>query len=236
MNNLHIKNFIKCGNKNNILIIIISNYYFCYSLAELDYIVFYYIKILNLKSSTINFKNYKFCSCLSISNIVCHGIPVFEKINFLNIKIDIAINYQNKHSDSCINLFKNKKFNFLKKIFLNLIKNIKRNNFFSKIGYLINKIKNSKIYITEEYCSHGIFDKLHNKNIIFHNVNNNKKKIKNFDSFTIEPMFNYGNCSGFFFLNIFVSKKNFYTFQWEHTLFILNKKKIITTIRKIELC
>ncbi|AFP84246.1 M24 family metallopeptidase [Candidatus Carsonella ruddii] len=235
MNYFHIKNFIKCGNINSNLISIISNYCFFCTLAELDYIILYYIKILKVKSSTINFKKYKFCSCLSISNIICHGIPIFNKIEYLNIKIDIAINYKNKHSDSCINLFLIKKFNFIKKIFFSLTK-IKKNDFYSKIGFLINKIKSFKIYITKEFCSHGIFNKLHNKIIIYHNINKNKKKIKNFDSFTIEPMFNYGNCSGYFFLDIFFSKKNFYTFQWEHTMYILNNKKIITTIRKTELC
>lgn len=215
----------------------LSNYSKKINLYELDFISLYFIIKIKCKSSTINFYNYKFSSCISIENIICHGIPIVEFYKYNYFKLDISLKFNNLHSDSCyVNNFNYVKKNFLfKNFFYNILNYIKINvsfSFFNKIILFLKK----NFFINEEYCSHGIFKKLHNKLIIKHNFNKNSKKIKNFDSFTIEPMFIFKNKKGIDFLNIFFTKKNNLSFQWEHTLYIYNKKIILTTLRKNEIC
>ncbi|AFP83682.1 methionine aminopeptidase [Candidatus Carsonella ruddii CS isolate Thao2000] len=227
------KKFIKIGFINNVIITIICNYINNISLGEIDFLLFFYIKIFNCKSSTMNFKKYKFCSCLSINYIICHGIPIFyfKKYNF--IKIDVCIK-KIFYSDCCYtskNIFNI----FFKFFFFYLIKNL-NNKSYSYISFLLNKNKFNKINLIKNYCSHGIFKKMHTNMIIKHNKNYFKKKIKNFDTFTLEPMFCYGKSKNLHYKKIFLSKKKFYSFQWEHTLFNFNNKFIITTLRKNELC
>ncbi|XZR52611.1 MAG: hypothetical protein ACM3Q7_00105 [Candidatus Carsonella ruddii] len=235
MKNNHVKNFIKCGFLNNFILSIVSNYNFKKNIFELDYIILYYIKKLKCNSLTINYQNYKFSSCISIENIICHGIPVIEKIFFNYIKIDISIKFNNLCSDCCLNSNKFYKKNFyFKNFFYNILNFIKINSNFSFINNKI--IKDKKIFINEEYCSHGIFKKLHNNLIIYHCNKNNYLKIKNFESFTIEPMFIFNNKNGYHYKNVFFSKNNNFSFQWEHTMYILKKKILITTLRKNELC
>ncbi|WMC19882.1 MAG: hypothetical protein NVS86_00100 [Candidatus Carsonella ruddii] len=235
MKNYHIKNFIKCGYLNNFLVSVINNYNLKNNILELDYIILYYIKKIKCNSLTINFQNYKFSSCLSIENVICHGIPIIKNIIFNYIKIDISIKYNNLCSDCCFNsnTFYKKNFYF-KNFFFNILNFIKINSNFSFINN--NIIKKKNIHINEDYCSHGIFKKLHNNLIIYHFNNNNYLKIKNFDSFTIEPMFILNNKNGLNYKNIFFSKNNNLSFQWEHTMYILKKNILITTLRKTELC
>ncbi|AFP83873.1 methionine aminopeptidase [Candidatus Carsonella ruddii] len=229
MKNNHIKNFIKCGYLNNFILSIISNYKYINNL-ELDYIILYYIKKINCKSATINYNNYKFSSCLSIENVICHGIPYKKKYIYF-LKIDISIIFKKLYSDNCYNnnfLFKKKNF-FFKKNYFNILNLIKINN-----NITIDYKKNKNIFINKEYCSHGIFKKLHNKLIIYHCNNNKKNKL--FNTFTIEPMFIFFSKKGYLYKNIFFTKNNNFSFQWEHTLFNFKKKIILTTIRKNELC
>ncbi|BFI90838.1 hypothetical protein [Candidatus Carsonella ruddii] len=235
MKNDHIKNFIKCGYLNNFVVSIISNYNFINNTLELDYIILYYIKKIKCKSLTINYQNYKFSSCLSIENVICHGIPVIKNIKYNYIKIDISIKFNNLASDCCYNKNKFYKKNFyFKNFFYNILNFIKINSNFSFINNKI--IKKKRIFINEDYCSHGIFKKLHNDLIIYHCDKINNLKIKNFDSFTIEPMFIFNNKSGYNYKEIFFSKNENLSFQWEHTLYILHNKILLTTIRKNELC
>ncbi|UNB92089.1 hypothetical protein ACJEC8_00030 [Candidatus Carsonella ruddii] len=237
MFNYHNKLFLKCGVINNYIISILSNYLFKINSSELDFICLYYIVKLNCKSSTINFNLYKFSSCISFENIICHGIPVVKNYTYNYLKIDIAINYHNFHSDNCYvsNFYYKKKNFFFKNFFFNILNIIKTNIYYCFFKKIIKNIKNN-FFINNDYCSHGIFKKLHNKIIIEHNEKNNNKKIKNFDSFTIEPMFIVKNISGYDYLKIFLTIKNNLTFQWEHTLYIMNKKIILTTLRKNEIC
>ncbi|XOD39003.1 MAG: hypothetical protein ACAF48_00100 [Candidatus Carsonella ruddii] len=237
MKNFHIKSFLKCGFFNNFIISLLSNYSFKINLFELDFLCLYFILKIKCKSSTINFYNYKFSSCLSLENIICHGIPIINFYNYTYLKIDVSINFNDLHSDSCyINNYKYLKNNFFfKSFFYNIFNFIKINNNFSFFNKVICFLKKN-FFINDEYCSHGIFLKLHNKLVIKHDLNNINKKIKNFDSFTIEPMFILNNKKGIDFLNIFFTKKNNLSFQWEHTLYLMNKKIILTTLRKNELC
>ncbi|WMC19284.1 MAG: hypothetical protein NVS84_00100 [Candidatus Carsonella ruddii] len=235
MKNNHIKKFIKCGFLNNFIISIISNYDFKNNIFELDYIILYYIKKIKCKSLTINYQNYKFASCLSTENIICHGIPVIENILFNYIKIDVSIKYNNLCSDCCFNsnkFYKKKNFYF-KNFFYNTLNFIKLNSSYSFINNKL--IKNKFFFINEDYCSHGIFKNLHNNLIIYHCNKNNYVKIKNFDSFTIEPMFILKNKDGYNYKNIFFSKKDNLSFQWEHTMYFLKNSILITTLRKNEL-
>lgn len=233
MKNFYIHSFLKSGYFNSFIISLTSNYK--NKIWEIDYICLYYLKKIRCKSSTINYSNYKFSSCLSIENIICHGIPILKNYFYNFIKVDLSIKYKKLHSDSCYNSNYYKKKNyFFKLFFYNIIKKIKNSyySFFKKI-VINNNFKN--VYINEDFCSHGIFRKLHNKLIIYHNNNNNNEKFQNFDSFTIEPMFLFKSKKGYFYKNVFFSLKHNISFQWEHTLYYMNKKIIITTLRKNEL-
>ncbi len=174
------------------------------STGEIDYIC--YDRIVNYYKAypaSLGYMNYPKSICTSINDVVCHGIPRFDK--YLKdgdiINIDISICKNNYYSDASkmyfvgdpsiesINLCKVTKNSIFK-----ALKFVKPGNKINLLGYVIqNYVEKFGYSIVRDYCGHGIGKKLHQKPHILHYKNSYNFIFKKGMIFTIEPMVNIGS-------------------------------------------
>ncbi len=194
------------------------------------------------------FKNYKpdFSSkpypgniCLSINEIIVHGVPSKNKIIKEGdlLKIDIGIIYENLYLDAATTLIIgdtdeiNKKLvEATKKALLNAIKIAKAGGRLGDIGYSIQKtIQESGFKVIKNLCGHDIGEYLHgNTQILNFGKPKTGKLIKKGMIFTIEPM---ASISSEYAVQIndfeFKTLDNSNSAHFEVTLAILDKDNLI---------
>ena len=170
-----------------------------------------FIKKNNLKASCLGYKGkgktpYPAAICTSVNHVVCHGIPsenhVLKEGDILSI--DLVVAKDNMHADTCLSLIVGQKTSLEKQNLVNLTKKameigiqaIKINEDISIIGNAIEKfVKNFKINhgIVEDYCGHGIGEKMHEDPYINHVATvPTGVLIKPGMFFTVEPMITNG--------------------------------------------
>ncbi|QIE01957.1 type I methionyl aminopeptidase [Buchnera aphidicola] len=141
--------------------------------------------------------------CISINDVVCHGIPNTKQILKEGdiVNIDIAV-IKNKYYGDASKMFFVGKVNLLSKnlcqvaqnsLYLSL-KSIKPGIPLYKIGKIIEKYVNKHNFsVVEEYCGHGIGRNFHEEPHILHYYNkNNNILLEKGMIFTVEPMINAG--------------------------------------------
>ncbi|WP_343191923.1 type I methionyl aminopeptidase [Buchnera aphidicola] len=194
----------------------------------------------------LGYKGFPKSTCISINNVVCHGIPNKEKIkNGDIVNVDISVIKNGYHGDS------SKMFIIgdVKKKYKDLCKSTKKSLYIairlikpgikiSKIGENIQKyIFKKNFSIVEDYCGHGIGKKFHEDPQILHYKNNSQITIlKEGMTFTIEPMINFGKkevycCKDGWTVK---TKDKSYSAQYEHTILVTKYGCKILTIRKEE--
>ncbi|CAL4042527.1 Methionine aminopeptidase [Buchnera aphidicola (Phyllaphis fagi)] len=186
--------------------------------------------------------------CISINEIVCHGIPnSYEKLKIGDIvNIDITIIKNKYYADTSkmfivghhINKQTKKLCHVAKKSLYSTFKIIKPGIKINLIGETIQKYINTTTYsIVEEYCGHGIGKNFHEKPYIIHYKNYDKTIIlKEGMTFTIEPIINAGKKHVFCMKDGWTvkTKDNSLSAQYEHTILVTNNGCEILTLRKTE--
>ena len=73
---------------------------------DIDNYAEYRIKEIGAESSFKGYCGYSHSICISINNEIAHGIPTYQKIIMCGdiVKIDIGVDYQGFHGDSCITI------------------------------------------------------------------------------------------------------------------------------------
>lgn len=142
--------------------------------------------------------------CISINDVVCHGIPdkkqIFKAGDIVNI--DIAV-IKNQYYGDTSKMFFVGKPNLLSKrlcqvaqesLYLSL-KSVKPGIPLYTIGKIIeNYVKQNGFSVVREYCGHGIGRNFHEDPHVLHYFNKeNNIILKKGMIFTIEPMINAGN-------------------------------------------
>ncbi|VFP88177.1 Methionine aminopeptidase [Buchnera aphidicola (Cinara piceae)] len=195
----------------------------------------------------LGYNNFPKSICISINDVVCHGIP--NKNLFLKngdiVNIDVSVIKNDYYTDASKMFFVGKvdKKNKLlckttrKSLYLSLAC-IKPENKINNIGKIIQKyIENKKFSVVKEYCGHGIGKKFHDFPHILHFYNKtNNIEIKEGMTFTVEPMVNtkssYVKC-----MNDGWTVKTLdggYSAQYEHTILVTNNGCEILTHQKKE--
>ncbi|QCI23778.1 type I methionyl aminopeptidase [Buchnera aphidicola (Macrosiphoniella sanborni)] len=142
--------------------------------------------------------------CISINDVVCHGIPnkkqIFQEGDIVNI--DIAIIKNQYYGDTSKMFFIGTPSVLSKRLcqvaqdslYLSL-KSIKPGMPLYKIGEIIeNYVKKNNFSVVKEYCGHGIGRNFHEEPHILHYANKeNNITLKKGMIFTVEPMINAGN-------------------------------------------
>ncbi|MBE9468045.1 MAG: type I methionyl aminopeptidase [Bacteroidetes bacterium] len=191
----------------------------------------------------LNYYGFPKSSCISLNDVVCHGIPSSKTIlkpgDILNI--DITTILDGYYGDTS-NMFavgeisdKAKKLIEATKHCLNLgIEQVRPENRFGNIGFVIARYAHSKGFsVVYEFCGHGVGVDFHEEPNVDHIARKNTgEKMKPGMIFTIEPMINLGRAK----VNINKEDKwtattidNELSAQFEHTILVTNNGYEILT-------
>ncbi|QCI27156.1 type I methionyl aminopeptidase [Buchnera aphidicola] len=220
--------------------------------SELDRICHNYItKEQKAISGCLGYNGFPKSTCISVNEVVCHGIPNERKLkNGDIVNIDITI-IKNKYYADTSKMFIVGKTNKIAKKLCQVAKKslyitfsvIKPGLPLNVIGKTIeNYIKKTPFSIVKEYCGHGIGMNFHEKPNILHYDNYDDNIIlKKGMIFTIEPIINAGSQEVFCMDDHWTvcTKDNCLSAQYEHTILITQNgceiltKRISEKIKKI---
>ncbi|MXP51170.1 type I methionyl aminopeptidase [Pantoea sp. SoEX] len=202
----------------------------------------------NVIPACLGYKGFPKSVCISVNEIVCHGIPNDNQIlkdgDIVNIDVTVIKDlYYGDTSKMFMvgeptvagkNLCKITQESLY--LALNIVKpgvNI------NKIGHVIQKyVESHGLSIVRDYCGHGIGKNFHEEPQILHyRVKDNKTIMKKDMIFTIEPMVNIGNHNVHTMIDGWTVKTNDQSLsaQYEHTVLVTNSGCEILTLRKEEL-
>lgn len=173
------------------------------STAYIDDKVEEFILSHNAIPATKGYNGYPKSSCISLNEVVCHGIPsektILKEGDILNIDVTTILNgYFGDTSrmftvgeisplaDNLINVTKH---------CLDLgIQQVIPGNYFGNIGFAINRYAKAKGFsVVYEFCGHGVGISFHEEPQVDHAARRNSgPKMKAGMIFTIEPMINQG--------------------------------------------
>ena len=153
--------------------------------------------------ATMNYNGFPKSCCISLNEVICHGIPsdrvVLKKGDILNIDITTILNgYFGDTSKMFIVGETSEDANKLVKATqhcLNLgIQQVKPGNYLGNIGYVISRYAISQGFsVVYEYCGHGVGIHFHEDPQVDHAAKKNSgPKLRPGMIFTIEPMINEG--------------------------------------------
>lgn len=180
----YIKNGISTGEINDICHDRIVNYHKAYP-------------------ASLGYMNYPKSVCISVNEIVCHGIPNYNYFlkNGDILNIDISIYKDGYYSDISKMFFvgnvSKKALDLCKRTRNSIyyaLKYVKKGKKISIIGNKIQEYINKYNYfIVKNYCGHGIGKKLHEEPQILHYKNDYNLIMQPGMVFTIEPIVNIGS-------------------------------------------
>ena len=184
---LYIADFVKEG---------VTTYY-------LDQLIHKYIVERGGIPATMNYNGYPKSCCISLNDVICHGIPA-ENIILKNgdiLNIDVTTILDGYFGDTSKMFMVGDVPETATKLVnatlhcLNLgIQQVKPGNYLGNIGYVISRYAISQGFsVVYEYCGHGVGIEFHEEPQVDHAARKNSgPKLKQGMIFTIEPMINEG--------------------------------------------
>jgi len=161
-----------------------------------------FIKAHNARAATLNYKGYPASCCISLNDVVCHGIPgpdVLKDGDILNVDVTTILDGYFGDTSTMFTVGDISPEADL------LIKVTKRcmdigieqcfpGNPLGNIGYYIAEYAHSFGYsVVHEFCGHGVGVKFHEDPEVNHEAARNSGiKLRPGMTFTIEPMINQG--------------------------------------------
>lgn len=197
-------------------------------------------------SACLGYHGYPKCTCISINEVVCHGIPSNKKLHHGDIvNIDVTVIKDGYYGDtSKMFIIGNTSPRNLALCKCSLdslyesIKIVRPGINLNQIGATIQKIADKAGFsIVRDFCGHGIGSEFHEEPAVLHYKNNYDLTLQEGMTFTIEPMINAGT------YRTKVSKKDGWTTttadkqpsaQYEHTILVTNDGCEVLTLRPDE--
>ena len=172
-------------------------------------------------------------TCISINQVVCHGIPSDDKMLKSGdiVNIDVTVIKDGYHGDTSkmflvgdVQPFNQRLVQITQECLYLGIEQVKPGNRLSDIGRVIARHAHANNYsVVEEYCGHGIGRVFHEDPQVIHYEGYNEKNdcvLQPGMTFTIEPMINAGK-KGTKLLGdgwTAVTRDRRPSAQWEHTI------------------
>lgn len=198
-------------------------------------------------SADLGYEGYPKATCISVNEVVCHGIPGPHRLHEGDIvNIDITVIKDKYYGDTSkmfivgghtsprnVQLCK-----CAQESMYEAIKTVRPGSNLADIGAAIQKVADRYHFsIVRDYCGHGIGSGFHEDPQVLHYKNNLKLLLEPGMTFTIEPMINAGTwkCK--------VNRKDGWTVttadhqpsaQYEHTLLVTEDGVEVLTLRKDE--
>lgn len=218
------------------------------STEYLDDLIGDYIKQLGGRSACLGYEGYPKNACISLNNVICHGIPskntILKSGDILNI--DITIEYKGFFGDASrmysIGKISDKARELITTTYDCLMTAVSicgPDVPLSEIGRVIEKIADKhKFGVVRDFVGHGIGKMMHSDPHILHYYDKEYDKIKMQPGmvFTIEPMINTGTYD-YKILDdgwTAITADGGLSAQWEHTLGITEDGVMIFTEKQHE--
>lgn len=198
--------------------------------------------------ATLNYHGFPASSCISINQVVCHGIPddkkTLKKGDIVNI--DVTVIKEGYHGDTSmmfevgeVKPFASRLSQVAHECLWLGIQQVKPNATLYDVAYAIQQHAEANNYsVVREYCGHGIGSEFHEEPQVLHYAAPELKDIvlKEGMVFTIEPMINQGKAPVKLLADNWtvVTKDRKLSAQWEHTLVVTKTGYEIFTLRTNE--
>ena len=185
---------------------------------------------------------YKYATCLSVNDVVCHGMPSNRRLEDGDIlSVDMVVNLNGWLADSAwtfgvgnVSKEAQKLMDVTKECMFRGIEMAQKDNRLGDIGYAIQTYAEENGFsVVRDYIGHGIGKEMHEEPEV-HHVGRKGSGIRLCEGmvFTIEPMINAGG------YKVITSKKDSWTVstadgslsaQYEHTIAITDNGPVILT-------
>lgn len=198
--------------------------------------------------ATLNYHGFPASSCISINQVVCHGIPddqkKLKKGDIVNI--DVTVIKDGYHGDTSmmfevgeVKPFASRLCRVARECLWLGIQQVKPNATLYDVAKAIQDHAEANNYsVVREYCGHGVGADFHEEPQVLHYAAPELKDIvlKPGMVFTIEPMINLGKADIKLLPDNWtvVTKDRKLSAQWEHTLAVTEDGYEIFTLRKDE--
>lgn len=180
--------------------------------------------------ASLNYKGFPAATCMSINEVVCHGIPDDTVLKDGDIVgVDVATILNGYYGDTCytfpvgnISEKTRKLLQIAKNATYIGINQVKEGNYTGNIGYEINKyIERNGYSVCTSFTGHEIFEEYHGNMTIHHAAEKNTGEVmKEGMIFTIEPIINLGKPDVTFNGWIAKSTDGRISAQFEHTILV----------------
>lgn len=196
--------------------------------------------------SPLNYRQFPKSVCVSVNEVVCHGIPdarPFEEGDIVNV--DVTVYHKGYHADlnetyyigdvSNVDADTRRLVQGAYDCLVEAIKICKPGTMYREVGNVISKVAAERgLSVVRTYCGHGVGKLFHcAPNVPHYEKNKAVGKMKAGHVFTIEPMINAGNWQDSTWPDnwtaVTVDGKR--SAQFEHTLIVTDKGVEILTAR-----
>lgn len=198
--------------------------------------------------ATLNYHGFPASSCISVNQVVCHGIPedtkILKKDDIVNI--DVTVIKDGYHGDTSmmfeigeVKPFASRLCRIARECLWLGIEQVKPEATLYDVAAAIQQHAEKNNYsVVREYCGHGIGSDFHEEPQVLHYASDELKEIvlKPGMVFTIEPMINQGKAPVKLLGDNWtvVTKDRKLSAQWEHTLTVTDTGYEIFTLRQGE--
>jgi methionyl aminopeptidase len=171
--------------------------------ATLDTLMYDFMRERNAIPAPLNYKGYPKATCISVNNVICHGIPSTDKKlkngDILNIDVTTIINgWHGDTSRMYVVGEPSVKAQRLVEVtydcLMNAIKIVKPGVRLGDIGHVIQtRAEAERFSVVRDFCGHGIGTEFHTPpSIVHYGKPNTGLMLEEGMIFTIEPMINEG--------------------------------------------
>lgn len=207
--------------------------------AYLDKLIEQFIYDNNGVPATLNYKSpgtiipYPKSTCISLNEVVCHGIPsehvILKDGDILNIDVTTILNgyFGDTSTMFSVGEISNDAKDLLaitKKCLEIGIKQVFPGNYFGNIGYEIAKYAMlQRVEVVDSFCGHGVGIKFHEEPAVLHIAEKNSgPKMEPNMIFTCEPMINLGTKNIVIDSDLWTARTedNLLSAQYEHTILV----------------
>lgn len=176
---------------------------------------------------------YPRCTCISLNDVICHGIPRGDEIlkegDILNIDVTTIVDgffgdASRMFTVGQVSESAQKIIAVAKKSWEIGIAQVRPGNFFGNIGFEIAKYAEAQgCSVVRDYTGHGVGVQFHEEPYVYHKADRNSgSKMQPGMVFTIEPMINLGKYAGKIDKDNWTvrTKDGSLSAQWEHTILV----------------
>lgn len=203
----------------------------------LDDLIEQYMRDHGAIPATLGYHGFPKSSCISLNEVICHGIPnkktILKEGDILNIDVTTILDGFFGDTSTMFTIGEVSKqaaklVEYTEDALYLGIEQVKPNNYFGNIGYVIGRFAKAKKYsVVQEFCGHGVGIEFHEEPQVEHLAKRNSGELmKPGMIFTIEPMINLGKSRAL------IDKKdgwtartidNKWSAQFEHTILVTNE-------------